>query len=204
MGEEQDIFEQHYKDYCEQIGGLDLDKIAGILGIGHEDGRALVQFYDQMYRVSKDGVQDENRERPTYPVCVVLCKYLLLCPKRVYEDPEWAAVTDLTGQFTNINFFQSVTIKPLVEGFSGRLEDLARAGRTLGGEPLASEVSYDLALSFKALPRLSLALLFNDGDEEFPPQAMVLFQRQGQHYLDPESLGIISAILSKRLCAYGS
>jgi hypothetical protein len=41
-----------------------------------------------------------------------------------------------------------------------------------------------------ALPRISLLLLFNDGDEEFPAKCTVLFQRHAEYYLDPECLAI--------------
>jgi hypothetical protein len=52
---------------------------------------------------------------------------------------------------------------------------------------------------FEALPRVSLLLLFNDRDDEFPAGCTVLFNRQAESYLDPESLAMTGGLLSRRL-----
>jgi hypothetical protein len=58
-----------------------------------------------------------------------------------------------------------------------------------------------LVVQFKALPRISQLLLFNDSDEDFPGSATGLFQKQAEFYLDPESLAMTSAVLARRLSA---
>jgi hypothetical protein len=54
-------------------------------------------------------------------------------------------------------------------------------------------------MKFDVLPNISLLLLFNDRDDEFPAQGTVLFQKHSEFYLDPESLAMTSAVLVKRL-----
>ena len=54
-------------------------------------------------------------------------------------------------------------------------------------------------MQFNALPKMSILLLFNDKDEEFSAECSVLFQKQAEYYLDPESLAMTSAFLSKKL-----
>ena len=54
-------------------------------------------------------------------------------------------------------------------------------------------------MQFQALPRIALLLSFNDGDEDFPPYSTVLFWRQAEYYLDPESLAMTSALLARQL-----
>ena len=61
------------------------------------------------------------------------------------------------------------------------------------------DLAYDLSVSFTALPRLSLLLLVNDADDDFPTDCKVLFQRQGEYYLDPESLAMTSGLLAKKI-----
>jgi hypothetical protein len=56
-----------------------------------------------------------------------------------------------------------------------------------------------VSVSFAVLPRLSLLLLLNDADDNFPFDGKVLFQRQGEYYLDPESLAMTSGLLAKKL-----
>ncbi len=63
------------------------------------------------------------------------------------------------------------------------------------------DVAYDLSYRFEALPRLSLLLLFNDADEDFPAKCMVLFEKHAEEYLDLESLAMTGAILVRNLKA---
>jgi hypothetical protein len=64
------------------------------------------------------------------------------------------------------------------------------------------EMPYDLSMQFKALPRISLLMLFNDDDGEFPAQCTVLFQKHAELYLDPESLAMSGAFLARSLKRY--
>ena len=107
-----------------------------------------------------------------------------------------------TSHFLNLNYFISDTEKPIVQNFSGRLDALSTACEKFGGVPNDIGISYDLVMRFDALPRISLLLLFNDKDEEFPAQCSVLFQKQAEYYLDPESLVMTSAFLVKKLIRY--
>ena len=42
-------------------------------------------------------------------------------------------------------------------------------------------------------------MLFNDKDDEFPAQCSILFQKQAEFYLDPESLLMTGAVLARKL-----
>jgi hypothetical protein len=83
----------------------------------------------------------------------------------------------ITSHFTNINYFTSDTEQAIVKGFSGRLVELAEACRQTGGVPHDADMPYDLSVRFEALPRVSLLLLFNDRDDEFPAGCTMLFNR---------------------------
>jgi hypothetical protein len=87
----------------------------------------------------------------------------------------------------------------LVRHFSGRLDQLKDACQRLEGRPGDLEVSYQLALRFKALPRIPILLLFNDEDEEFPAQCSLLFQKKAEGYLDMECLAILGWALTDTL-----
>jgi hypothetical protein len=124
-----------------------------------------------------------------------------LCPNEPYFDAEWSAFKDFkkVSHFTNVNFFKSDTEKVIESVFSGKLDDLRKACSILGGIYYEMETSYDLSTKFNAFPRISLLLLFNDSDEEFPAKGTVLFQKHVEYYLDPESLATTSAWLAKNL-----
>ena len=118
-----------------------------------------------------------------------------------HYNTEWTAFRDFNkrSNFTNTNFFASDTEKPIAQKFSGQPDVLAEACKKSDRFSCEEKFSYDLIMQLNALPKISLLLLFNDKDEEFPAECSVLFQKQAEYYLDPESLAMTSAFLAKKL-----
>lgn len=196
-----EIFRQHYQNYLARIAEIDLASVQQTLGLVKKDNRYVIPFFDRNYTVSKDGIMNDTGEIPDYATCVILAKYLIMCPDRIHEDAQWAAFKDFkrTSHLLNVNYFSSDTEKALVSAFEGRRNALASAGIALGGIFPDEDISYDLVMQFAALPRISLLLLFNDGDDDFGAYGTVLFQKQAEYYLDPESLAVTSANMIRRL-----
>jgi hypothetical protein len=195
------VFEKHDADYRARIKNIDFERIAPILGLEPVGKGWVLPFFDRRYTISPSGIWDDRRLAPSYATVVILAKYLTRCPGQVHRDTQWAAFKDFKREshFTNVNFFTSDTEQKIATTFSGKLEALNDAARRIGGVPGDQTLSYDLIMQFQALPRMALLLLFNDGDEDFAPYATVLFWRQAEYYLDPESLAMTSALLAKRL-----
>ena len=93
----------------------------------------------------------------------------------------------------------SDTEEAIEKHFSGKVEILRQACSRFGGRPDAMSTAYDVAMQFDALPRISLLLLFNDADDDFPAKCSVLFARHAEKYLDPESLAMTGAYLVAQL-----
>jgi hypothetical protein len=102
------VFETHYEDYCRQIAELDFSSIKDTLGIEIRGQEAIVPFFGEEYIVSNKGIVDKFGNRPDYMVCVIIAKYLLLCPDAPVENKEWSALKDFhkVSQFTNLNVFK--------------------------------------------------------------------------------------------------
>jgi len=201
MVESSDAFEKNYQEYCAQMAKIDFESIKDELGIIHDGGRMLIPFFNIKYLVSNNGILHESGNRPDYMISVILSKYILLCPDQSHHDNEWVSFKDFkkASHFTNVNYFSSDTERAIERHFSGKLNELKKACEELDGSQYEMEISYDLSIQFNALPRISLLLLFNDGDEEFPAKGTVLFQKHAEYYLDPESLSMASACLAREL-----
>ena len=195
------IFETHYEDYCRQIAELDFQSKKETLDIKLQGNNAIIHFFSEKYIVSKMGIADEFGNRPDYGICVILFKYLLLCPDAPVEDQEWSTLKDFhkSSQFTNLNIFDSDAERPIIKIFSGRIDALINASQELGGKPANLSSFYDLSMEFTALPKIKILLLFNDCDSEFPASCSILFQRQAEEYLDPESLIMVGIAFTNRL-----
>ncbi len=203
MGERNPIFDTHYQDYLTRVAAIDIADISDKLGLrpGIED-RFHLPFFTDMFLVSNRGsIKHMNGDHPSYPQLVIMARYLLNCPEVPHESKEWVSFKDfkLISHFTNVNYFRSDTEAAIVKSFTGQLDRLKQAGLAFGGEPATVDFPYDLALQFEALPKISLLLLFNEQDEDFPATSTVLFQKHAEWYLDPEALAMTSAYLASRL-----
>lgn len=197
-----EIFEKNYKEYCSRLAEVDFNFIADRLGLECLDERLQLPFFCKHYQVSGNGITDTENIRPDYMTCVILARYILNCPDKVYLDTEdWVSFKDFKKEsaFLNGNFFTSDTEKAIAKAFSGRLPQLKNASTILDGISYQDRFSYDIAMRFQALPHIALLMLYNDCDEDFPANCSVLFSKQAEYYLDPESLAMTGATLARLL-----
>ncbi len=189
MGATNPIFKEHYGNYLRQLEDVNFSLCESVLGIRVEAAGKIAEipFFNRLYRVSRFGVVDDRGRRPDYGTCVVLLKYLLMCPQQVPPDKHWASYRDFkdSGQAQNagLSAYASNAIEKHYAGSLGRLQD---AVGTLGGRPPETEYPFDLSAVFTALPKVPILFLFNDAEELFPAQASILFERRAEHLLDAE------------------
>jgi Domain of unknown function (DUF3786) len=189
------VFKETYENYLDRIGKINLHKQSEKLGGRIEKGEMVVSFFGKPYGISSRGITDPSGRQPPMGICVVLCKYLLLCPEVPSLDKEWVSFRDFKNTAPLIHSFVNHTERPIARHFSNRLEDLSAACENLGGENPGLELNYQLIMKLYPLPKVPVLLLFDDADEEFPAQCKVLFERRAEHYLDPECLAILGTLL---------
>jgi hypothetical protein len=59
----------------------------------------------------------------------------------------------------------------------------------------------DIAYKFRILPRITVQLVFWDGDEDFPPVYKILFDKSIQHYLPTDACAVLGSLITRQLCA---
>ena len=197
MMKQAEVFEDIYRNYLAQVADLDLNRIKDRLGIEVKNQTAIISFFGKIYRISPEGIVDEQGERPSHSVSVILCQYLLLCPEKDPVETEWVTYKDFKDAGPFAAGF-SINAEKLISRTSSRADCLNwRTWREdLTGRPARVEVSCDLALQFQALPKIPLLLLFNDRDEDFPADCSLLFQKMAEDYLDMECLAIAGMALA--------
>ena len=197
--EEEHVYEQTYKDYLNRIGGLDFNYIANTLGVKVDGDDVIIPFFGKPYQVSAQAITDSSGQKPHLAICVILCKYLLMCPMIEPLGGNWMAFKDFKDAAPLIHAFSNTVTRPIAETFSGRVPKLEVAGQKIGGYTPRDEFPYDLCLQFDALPKVPLLLLFNDQDEEFPAQCGVLFEKRTEKFLDMECLAMVGMLFFEYL-----
>ncbi len=196
MTSKSSVFMETYQNYLNQIDKIDMDSRSGQLGGNCEGNHMSISFFGQPYRISGRGINNPSGKQPAIGICVVLSKYVLLCPEIPSLDKEWVSFRDFKDAAPLAGSFVNNTEQAIAQNFSGRLDELAGACEKLGGWNPGLDLSYQLIIKLYPLPKIPVLLLFDDADEEFPAQCKVLFERRAEHYLDPECLAILGMLLS--------
>jgi hypothetical protein len=192
------IFEKIYNDYLVRINRLDLKDVSQKTGCEWTGEGVRVPLFGKSYSISSSGILDPSGAEPDHSVKVVLCQYLLQHPASPPLDDTWISYKDFKDA-APLAHFHATNEKTIADIFEGRLKALKQACTKLGGHHSSKELNYDLHAKINALPKIPLLLLFNDSDDEFPAQCLLLFERRAEHYLDMECVAILGGLLTKNL-----
>lgn len=193
------VFDQTYDNYLNQIGRIDLAALQDRLGFSLDSGRAVISLLGRAFWVCAEGIWDARGRKPNLAVCVILARYLLMCPRQLPTPGDLSTFKDFKEAAPLIGYFADTVEGALARRFAGRLAALETACRKLGGEPHGADWAYQLKFRLQGLPRVPLYLLFNDAEEGFPAQCILLFEDAVQHYLDMESVAMLGSVLVRFL-----
>mgnify|MGYP001236358880 FL=1 len=199
LPENSPIFEKIYRGYLAQISGIDLKSVAEKLGIDIRNDEAIIPFFEKPYKISKKGVFDSSGLRPSHSTCVVLFRYLLLCPEEEPCGREWVAFRDFKDAAPFVEGFSNTSEHEIEKNFTGKLPDLEKACIVSGGKAFDADFSYDLSMWLKPLPKVPVIMLFNDEYEVFRSKCVILFEKCAEKYLDMECLALIGMHLAGHL-----
>jgi len=197
--EKSSVFEETYINYLAQIDRLDFKKITDRLGAEMVGEELIIPFFGKPHRISAADITDPFGSGPSFSVCVILFKYLLLCPGNDPVENDWVSFKDFKDSTPFSGAFINYTERPLAKYFSGRVNQFETACKKINGHSPVAKFSYDLCMQFEALPKIPILMLFNDIDDEFPAQCAVLFERRAEKYLDMECLAMVGMLLFENL-----
>ncbi len=193
------VFDQTYHDYLAQIGQIDLASLQDALGFQLKGQQAEIAIFGRPYALSAQKIEGSDGRQPDLAVCVLLCKYLLMCPQGVVKGEALVTFKDFKDAAPLVGYFTNTIEGGLARRFADHGTALENACRMAGGRPYTADLAYAVKFRFTGLPRVPVYLLFNDKEEGFPAQATLLFERSAEEYLDMESLAILAGILVRRL-----
>jgi hypothetical protein len=199
MPSQKSVFEKSYEYYISQVGELPLASIASRIGVEFVEGRLSLPLFDRTFLVSSVGIAGPEGRRPSYDVCVILSRYLLLFPEEPAQGKNWVSFRDFKDSRPLHNYFAHDIEGAMAAYFSGRIDVLRQASAAMGGYQPELEVAYDLAVQFDALPMIPVVLLFNDAEEDFPAGCTILFPARMETYLDAECIAMVGSHLFGRL-----
>jgi hypothetical protein len=162
------------------------------------DGNFRLAFFWREYVVSASDFTvrraDTGEEVSSFIQSLILT--YLATADGTTPSSRWIGFRELPDGMFYAQAFQGYSGNRLVRELQGGVEAFRRAAEALGGEPLALG---DAGYVFTVLPRIHLAVVYWEGDEEFPSQARVLFEDTAARYLPTDGLAILGSQLVGRV-----
>ena len=190
-------YEEVYNGLRADLGRADYRHAMLYLGARDAGERVVLELLGRKYLVGPDGVSALDRDNLDFKERIVLAYYLLRGGNGTPAD-QWVSYRDFKdGAFFHAAFSQIVETK-IAQDFSGNTDRLVRGAQALQGQPLTG-LGGDFCYRFPALPKIPLALVYYDSDEEFPASARVLYDQTAPLFLDMECLAVLGLILADRL-----
>ena len=188
----------------EKLAGIPFDDIIGPAGfesIGKD--RFRVPFLDGLYLgrypdFSFQNGSDPEKEVPLQEQVLIL-HYLEGCAHRQPTTGKWIAYREIPGASFYFAAFVKRAVDPLKKVFGQDIDRFTLAvDRLGGGKPIEPG---DAGVEFTVFPHIPIQLILYAGDDEFPPEANILFDQSIGSLLSPEDVAWLAGMVVYRLMA---
>ncbi|MDP2183166.1 MAG: DUF3786 domain-containing protein [Actinomycetota bacterium] len=178
-----------------------LEPAAAAARIGAEwDAAGLafrLPFFGTLASVAYPAFEVFLGEAPSPPHVAALLVYYLALSDGSTPSGTWISFADLPDASFYVTAFRGYTSAQIVRRFAPQPEQLAAAAERLGAESLPGLA--DRAWRIPALPRVPVALLWWDADDEFGTRAELLFDSTASHHLTTDGCAILGSWLTSLL-----
>ena len=171
--------------------------------VGADGGSFTLRFFDLDVAISFPGLEFEPGCSLPPHVRALLVYYLARSDGSM-PSGDWRSFADLPDGRFYARAFQGYTGDALTRRLEERAAELPRAIETLGGRALARgdlATNADSAWVIPGLPRVPVALVWWNADDEFPARAELLFDATAPHHLPTDGCAVLGSWLTSRLIA---
>lgn len=171
----------------------DQDKLIKKYGLKNDRDYMYLKYIGTKYRISRIDGTVEYRMEKEWQICreysIVMTIYDLLC----YSGEK--VLPTLTGEWQPVGGFVKTGSSPSTgvftekyeKAFSGKVEDVKQVCISLGGKLQKRLAGADLTFEMPVISGFSVLFQFWDGDDEFPPKILLLWDKASMSYLHFET-----------------
>jgi hypothetical protein len=210
-----------YRLASEKLSGMDIKQQCFRSGAQyfHPD-KVTLEYLNESYVIAIPGMEISLKDSPNHcegqnPVSAlegqegcedihlkdrILILHYLITAKGTAATGKLISFRQVPGGLFEHASFSREVLTPLLDHFGKEPERLVKAAAGLGG----SKVSYgDVAVSIKAFPNVSVVILLWRGDDEFAPNASMLFDSTVTDYLSTEDMSVLCERIVEKLAQSG-
>ena len=162
-----------------KIDGLSPDAVVNACGARYENNSYFISWFNSMRNVSE--ASDSNK--------ILWLHYLAAGGAKTMSGRLIAYREAAPALFYDPNFYKRA-VAPFVEHFGKDPQSLIVLGESLGG--VKNDVG-DASVTINVLPYLPLTFVIWKGDDEFPPDGNILFDKTATSWFSPEDLAVLAS-----------
>ncbi|MFZ2633872.1 MAG: DUF3786 domain-containing protein [Desulfosalsimonadaceae bacterium] len=186
----------------ERLSKVTAAEIARFSGFEMVDDDAFrVFFLNRTYRVSYPDFQFVDMSDNAAPVPIqeeLLILHYMSALKHLAPAGRWIAYREIPGASFYFSSFVKRAIDPLKKVFGKNVAPLGPASSMLNGKPI--EIG-DAGFEFRIFPKVPMQMIIYAGDDEFEPEANILFDATAGEFLSPEDAAWLAGMVVYRLMA---
>jgi hypothetical protein len=159
------------------------------------DGNYRLSFFWQPYTISAENFTVERTKDGKAPSSFIQSLILtyMVTADGTTPSRRWIGFRELPDGMFYAQAFRGYTGIRLVRQLADGMESFQRAAERMRSKPV--EDIGDAGYAFDLLPRVRAAVVYWQGDEDFPSQARVLFEDTAAHYMPTDGLAIMGSHL---------
>jgi hypothetical protein len=186
----------------ERAAGLDPESAAAAVGATYRGtggrGEIEVAFLASSVTVTVPAFECRPSETPLPSHVCALLVYHLAISDGSRPTGRWISFAELPDGGFYVTAFRGYTGAVIARRFGADTGALGEALAQVNAEP--TEGMADRAWKVPALPRVPMALLWWDGDDEFEPRAELLFDATASHHLTTDGCAVLGSWLTATIC----
>ncbi|MFZ0612913.1 MAG: DUF3786 domain-containing protein [Desulfobacterales bacterium] len=197
-----DDYKQARRIAVATLAAQDFDAVVGRSGFDGEPGIHIrAPFLNRQYRIdwpdfTFTDIADAAAEVPIQEQVLIL--HYLMSESQHIPAGNWIAYREIPGAGFYYGAFVKRAIDPLKKIFGNDTAALKKSARLLSATPADTG---DAGFDFTVFPKVPLRLILWQGDDEFPPDASILFDETAGEYLSPEDAAWLAGMVVYRLAA---
>lgn len=169
-------------------------------GFEPADGKTMrVPFLNRLFRLSYPDFQFCDIHAPGKGIPLqeqILILHYLQAARPSPPCGDWVAYREIPSAAFYYAAFLKRAVEPLKKVFGQNLAGLKLAAARLNG--VAVEFG-DAGFDFQVFPKVPVRLILHAGDDEFPAEATILFDRGIEGMLSPEDIAWLAGMVVYRL-----
>jgi hypothetical protein len=183
----------------EALRGIAPAVLADRSGASFDAGALSLRYWGRLIRIEWPSLTAEEAETgksaSTFDLAMLL--YYLNTADGTPLADRWVGYRDLPGAVFYHQAFQGYSGDRLARHFGGQPAMLSQAAPQVGGWRLPDLSPH--AFAFAPLPRVRLAAVLWEGDDEIAARAAILFDAAAGHYMPTDGLALLGSGLAGRL-----